>query len=468
VAALPATRILHAIHDFLPRHRAGAEIYAAALCQALRRRHHHVTVLTSDYDLTCAHGNLRWRAHDGLPLVEIVNNWEGSFTDTYQSALLNRRLEQILDVVRPHLLHVHSLLNLSFDLPALAKRRGIAVVGTLHDYTLVCAAGGQRVHQAEEHLCREIDPARCARCVSESVFQTKLAVGAAAGPLGSIARRAAGTLKRVPAVASMAARAATVVAPLLQPADIERRLNAARSAMDAVSLFVSPSRSVAEEYGRLGIPPERLCVSDYGFVAQPLAPRQPRSDRRLRAAYVGTLVWHKGVHVMLEALRHLPPDAIDVAIFGDPAVSPEYVATLRRQAHGLPVRFAGPFTEPERSAVMAALDVIVVPSLWLENSPLVIHEAFMAGVPVIASRIGGIGELVEDRVNGLLVAPGSPEDLAAALRTCLEDSELLAQLSARAPSVKTIEQDAEEWELRYRDALAREERTRSSSAAPVV
>jgi glycosyltransferase involved in cell wall biosynthesis len=113
---------------------------------------------------------------------------------------------------------------------------------------------------------------------------------------------------------------------------------------------------------------------------------------------------------------------------------------------------------------MAGIDVLIVPSLWLENSPLVIHEAFMAGVPVIASRIGGIGELIEDGVNGLLVAPGSPEELGAMLRTCVDDSELLARLSSRAPSIKTMEQDAEEWEERYRDVLAREERTRSSSA----
>src|SRR6476620_2791326 len=105
---MTALRILHAIHDFLPRHRAGAEIYAAALCRALSPRL-HVTVLTADYDLTCAHGDLRWRLQDGLPVVEIVNNWQGSFADTYQSALLNRRLEQILDVVQPHLLHIHRL-----------------------------------------------------------------------------------------------------------------------------------------------------------------------------------------------------------------------------------------------------------------------------------------------------------------------------------------------------------------------
>jgi threonine dehydrogenase-like Zn-dependent dehydrogenase len=64
--------------------------------------------------------------------------------------------------------HVHNLLNLTFDLPMMARRREIAVVATLHDYTLVCASGGQRAHRAEHHRCDVIDVARCARCFCES------------------------------------------------------------------------------------------------------------------------------------------------------------------------------------------------------------------------------------------------------------------------------------------------------------
>ena len=59
---------------------------------------------------------------------------------------------QVLDAVQPHVVHVHSLLNLSFDLPAVARARGVPVVATLHDYSLVCPSGGQRVHRADAHL----------------------------------------------------------------------------------------------------------------------------------------------------------------------------------------------------------------------------------------------------------------------------------------------------------------------------
>ena len=446
-------RVLHAIHDFLPRHRAGAEIYAAALCRELGRRH-HVTIVAADYDPACPHGELRWRLHDGLSVVEVVNNWRGAFTDSYRSPLITRRLEQLLDVVRPEILHVHSLLNLSLDLPALARRHGIEVVGTLHDYTLVCPSGGQRLHRAEAHVCHDIEPERCARCFSQSVFHAKLAAGAVSSTAAT--RRAAAALRtHAPRLATLASRAAGAAAVPIRPTDITARLDAARAAIDAFSMLVSPSESMAEEYRRLGVPPDRLRVSDYGFATQPRVTRLAQPGQPLRAAYMGTLVWHKGVHVILDALRHLPHDAIEVTIFGEPRVSPDYVSALQRQAAGLAVRFAGAFDDGQRAALLACVDVLIVPSLWLENSPLVIHEAFMAAVPVIASRIGGITGLVDDGVNGLLVEPGSAAALAAALRKVCADPALLQRLSANAPAVKTIAQDASEWEARYVEVLGK-------------
>src|SRR4026208_482611 len=161
-------RILHAIHDFVPRHRAGSEIYAFELARQLSRDA-TVFVLAAEYDPAVAHGTLRWRWHEGLPAIELVTNWEvARFDETYSSDRLNAQLRHVLDAASPDVLHVHNLLNLSFDLPRLAKERGAGIVATLHDYTLVCASGGQRVHESDAHVCHSIDADRCARCFNES------------------------------------------------------------------------------------------------------------------------------------------------------------------------------------------------------------------------------------------------------------------------------------------------------------
>ena len=173
----PRLNVLHAIHDFLPRHQAGSELYTFELCRALQERH-HVTVLCAEFDGSRPHGRVIWRLHDGLPIVEIINNWVcGSFAETYRSPLLGERIGQILEAVQPDVVHVHNLLNLSFDLPRLAHAANAAVVATLHDYTLVCPSGGQRIHRSANHVCHEIDTERCARCFGESPFHTLMATG---------------------------------------------------------------------------------------------------------------------------------------------------------------------------------------------------------------------------------------------------------------------------------------------------
>ena len=269
----------------------------------------------------------------------------------------------------------------------------------------------------------------------------------------------AGALRRFgPGATRLATRAAVTTGIRIAASDIRTRLDAAIECLSAFDVLVSPSAALAADFEALGVPRDRLRVSDYGFVpwTKPAGRSAPAAP--LRVGFVGSVVPHKGVHVLVEALRLLPAGVAHLSIVGDPNVAPDYVADLHRRASGLPVEFRGRFDEVERRNVYDALDVLVVPSLWLENSPLVIHEAAMAGVPVVASRIGGIPGLISDDVSGLLVEPGSAQQLAVALRRFVEDPGLCQRLAARAPSVKTIEQDADEWEARYLEARNASER----------
>lgn len=439
-------RLLHAIHDFLPRHQAGSEIYVFELTHELSKRH-DVFVVTAEYDPSTPHGTIRWRSHEGLPVIEVMNNWEfDDFDDTYSSPRLNRQLGHVLDATRPDVLHVHNLLNLSFDLPRLARERGTPSVATLHDYTLVCASGGQRVHAAESHVCDVIETERCGRCFSTSPFHAQLAAGRLTrrGVGARVLKAAAGIQRLFPALADAAAGYMT--GGTISSADMQRRLAYARHVFDQVDLFVAPSAALAGEYVRLGLDERRIQVSDYGFRSLPLAPRVER--RPLTFGFVGTLVWHKGAHVFIDALKHLDGD-FQAVVFGDHDVSAQYSSELRRSAAGLPIRFPGAFRREAVASTYASIDVLVVPSLWPENSPLVIHEAFMHGAAVVAARMGGIPELITDGVNGFLYEPFRTDDLRDRLQRFVDDPSLADRMAARAPAVKTIADDAGEWERRY-------------------
>ena len=269
VMSKPRLNILHAIHDFLPRHQAGSELYAFDLSRELQERH-HVTVLCAEFDGSRMHGQVTWRLHDGLPVVELVNNWVcRSFADTYRSSLIGERVTQILDAVQPDVVHVHNLLNLSFDLPRLAHAANAAVVATLHDYTLVCPSGGQRIHRSENHVCREIDTERCARCFGESPFYSQMAAGqiAAAAPVpGALQRVGRAARRRLPMVTEWAVRVVGLAtAAPVTAFDIQARLDDATQVFEEVDLFVAPSPSLAGEYQKLGLSRSKLRVSDSRF-----------------------------------------------------------------------------------------------------------------------------------------------------------------------------------------------------------
>ena len=453
-----ALRILHAIHDFLPRHAAGSEIYAFHLCRQLAARH-HVHVLAAEYDPARPHGTLAWRVHEGLPVIELINNWEGSFADSWRSERIGAQLDRVLRATQPDVLHIHSLLNLSFDLPRLARARGAAVVATLHDHSLACPAGGQRLHLVERTVCDVIAPARCGACFPHSPFHAQISVaalGRAAGRGGPLVGRAAKwAVKRVPGSAALAKREVQARSRPIPAAEVQARLDHLHEVFEAVQLFVAPSKAVADAHERLGLHRSKLLVSDYGF-AQPSRhspTEEPLSP--VRIGFVGTLVWHKGVHVLLDAARRLPPDSYEIEIWGALDTFPDYTASLRKAAAGLPVRFCGAFANGQTAEVYSRFDLLAVPSLWPENSPLVIHEAFMAGVPVVAARIGGIPELVADGVSGVLYDASSPDALADALRGMVLRPDWLANMASRAPHVKSIEEDARDWERRY-ESLVRE------------
>src|SRR5262249_26824311 len=126
----------------------------------------------------------------------------------------------------------------------------------------------------------------------------------------------------------------------------------------------------------------------------------------------------------------------------------------------------GPLPHHRIPEALESIDVLVVPSVWPENSPLVIREAFLAGIPVIASRIGGIPEIVHDGRDGLLFGPGNVTEQRQAVGRVLHEAGLLDQLRQGLPAVRTIEDDVRQTREVYRDGIARDAaRERASTAS---
>ncbi len=223
-----------------------------------------------------------------------------------------------------------------------------------------------------------------------------------------------------------------------QHAALGRRASALRRwrtvAMRRATHVFCPSEFLRGIVLSWGLPPERVSVLPNA--TPPLPELEARDELRRRfgiegpaLAFAGRLTPAKALDVTLDALEQL--DGVSLLLAGDG----EERARLEARANG-PVRFLGALPRERVLELFAAADAAVLSSAW-ENFPHALVEALAVGTPVIATSVGGVPEIVTDGENGLLVPPGDPGALAAAVRRYFADDELRARLrGAAAPSVE--------------------------------
>lgn len=142
-----------------------------------------------------------------------------------------------------------------------------------------------------------------------------------------------------------------------------------------------------------------------------ISPKKGRSVGSLKLLFVGQLAHHKGLAFLVDAISTLPIDA-RLIIAGDGALRRW---TEKHASDNERITYLGYMPPEELVNVFGVVDALVVPSLCYENSPTVIYEGLQAGLPILASRIGGVGELVEEGKNGFLFIPGDKGDFLRAL-----------------------------------------------------
>lgn len=409
-----------AVHGFPPASTAGVEVYTLRIAQALRARGHDVLVLTAVHDLAAPPGSTRRREHEGVPVVEVVSvHHRGTLAATYDDPELTAAIAGVLAAFRPQCVHVQHLLNLSAGLVAAARAQGARVVFTLHDYWLSCPRDGLRM-RADLTICERMDHGVCAACLVDSPYlvpplQRGLAAAARGVGLGRHLHRLHDLAPRFTETTLRLLRRARPPALTEGAAAMDTRADALRAAAAGVDLFLAPTAFARDRALELGTDPARTRVLRLGVLREP--PRARAAGERRRFGFVGTLAPHKGVHVLVEAFRSLSARDATLDLHGSQSVHPAYAASLRRAAAGDPrVRFRGPFAEGGQDGVLDSFDVLVLPSVWWENSPLVVLEAQGRGLPVIASAVGGVPELVTGD-SGLLVPAGDREALAGALHS---------------------------------------------------
>ncbi len=456
-------KILLVSHRYPPEGAAGTETYAANLAAGLSMRGHAVSVFAAAKDIGSPDLSVRLRDHEGIPVEEVVNNlFHREFRETWDHPRIDAIFGELLDRARPDLVHVQHLMYLSAGCVEAARARKIPVVFTLHDYWLQCPRFGQRLHP-DGAVCDRIDFGRCGTCLPSFKWAQTPAqrrVGAAiAGvrsatgiDLGPIARRTAGALARGSAP-EFAPPPADVAEATAKEAEARSRALFDRI-VPAVDLFLAPSRFLRERFVReWGIPEAKIEHLRFGLDLAAFRAHPRTRSPILRVAFLGSLIAAKGPHVLLEAWRRVPADLRargSLALHGPALHEPEYVASLESLAAEAGARILGPLARAEVARALASIDLLVVPSVWFENAPLVIAEALAARTPLLVSDLGGMSELVEEGRGGWRFEIGDAEDLARKLGQVLADPGRLERL-APAAEPPTFEEHLAAIEARYRE-----------------
>jgi glycosyltransferase involved in cell wall biosynthesis len=415
-------KVVIAVHHFPPRHTSGAELRAYRTAAWLRDHGNDVYVVCVEaIDTGDEHGlTFRNAPYDGLSVRRLSFNLAAApdpFRWTYDNPWIGEHMHGYLAKLRPDLLHLISGYLMSGSALHAAMDLRIPTVVTLTDFWFLCP----RINlvRSNGQLCAPPFKAiTCARCLGEEKRRYRISGQVAPALMNAFWRTQQSHIAR-----------------------IQARMAFLGETLNRVDMIISPSRFLRDLFIEAGVTAEQIVFCRQGRDFPNLTPEllKKTRDTHLRVGYMGQIAPHKGVHTLFEAIRQLPDAALEVKAYGDSTPFPDYSHRLRQMIRqDSRLSLAGVYERTEVSRVLQGLDVVVVPSVWYENSPNTILEAFAHRTPVIVSDLGGMAELVDDEVNGLRFAPGDASSLAKKLRQLIDEPELLTRLKNGVEPIKCL------------------------------
>lgn len=406
-------RVLYVAHNHPTLHPGGAEAYALELYEAMRETPGVEPLLLARIGTNVARRRV---AHPGTPF-SAVNGDPGQyfvFTETEHfdfftltsrdKALYTRHLTDFLLAHRPDVVHLQHTHFIGVDLLSQIRRvlPDASIVYTLHEFLPICHRDGQMVRTFDDELCPEASPRRCNECFPE-----------------------------------------------LSPQAFFLRERFVKGHFANVDRFLAPSAQLMDKYLRWGIGEERIEVEEYGR----LAPRQRAGDPGQTRAptnigFFGQLSRFKGAEVMLDAMAMLDEDTKAHLWLNGANLelqTEEFQAEFAERSEELRdrVTFRGPYDHDELPRLMEDLHWVIVPSIWWENSPLVIQEAFFHRRPIICSDVGGMAEKVRDGIDGIHFRAGDAWSLARTIERATGSPQLWNELREGIEEPYVMEQHVE-------------------------
>jgi len=452
-------RILQVSNGYPPAARGGVETYTQTLAGALADRGYEVEVFCRLSARREPEYTVHYERVAGIAVRRVVNDLTGAvhFSDHFYNLKIEALFNDHLAHFQPDVVHVQHCLGLSATLLPAVHARGLPLIVTLHDFWYLCPR--VNLFNADRTICPgprgEVD---CVRCLG----------GLSLGPLTFLRRWPLYKMiiARLPPLLMHQAWRSLAPGTARPPAaPQERAAHAAQMSHRTETLLdwlqladqcLAPSEFVKAVYVRHGLASKAISVLPLGVArVTPVVARGER-DPALTMVYAGSLQYHKGPDVLIRAVQTLTHLNWRLLLFGYGDPADPFLTEVRALAAGdSRIEFRPPFNQAALPQILAEADVVVVPSRCYETYSLIAREALLAGLPVVASRLGALPEVVKDGVNGYLVPPADVEALAGALARLPEQAPKLRAGTHLQVAAPTLAEHVNALEFVYARALER-------------
>jgi glycosyltransferase involved in cell wall biosynthesis len=394
------------------------------------------------YDKSGPEFRTREYFYEGLPVFVIERNSYGLKTAELYYSLddsFSNLFREYLEKVNPDIVCVHHLNpTYAWMQIKMSKERELPLILMYHTPAMTCLHGDM-LYIGKKVCDGRIDYRRCLFCVQSKYripnFVARLWSNV---PLG-LSRILAQTLER--------SKWKSPIATWLQLPWLCRRW---------IDHFVAVAQWVYEVLLVNDIPEERITLCRHGITENPEITKKKKDNKTLTVGFLGRIHIHKGLDILIKAFRLIPPkySEIKLLIYGlsqsNNKYDERYYLSLRKKSRSdKRIAWKGLLRQEERYQALSELDALIIPSRWLETGPLVLLEAWAAGVPVVGSRLGGLAELIEDDKGGLLFESENPRELANIIIRLYKDPDLLDRIKAGIPRIRRVEEMADELERLY-------------------
>ncbi len=449
-------KVIHVSFCFAPDPIGGTEVYVTNLARDLQGLGVETMVAApSEASRAYTIDGLRVRRYAVDPKITDVVELYGP-GDTLAATEFTR----ILDEEMPDVVHLHAFTRgVSLRLVQAAKERGIPVVFTYHTPTVSCQRGTLLLW-GESFCDGKLDVTRCTGCTLNG--------------LGIYAPLAVQLGRLSPGVGRWLGQRGLqggIWTALRMSELITVRHAGFRQLAAEVDHIVAVCKWVQDLILLNDVPSAKVSLSRHGInwtQGRTTTPVGPSTSEGARLAFVGRFDPTKGLHVLIKAFKMAPTLKATLDVYGvvQGPVSAAYQKEMWALADGDPrISFQDPLPPQDVVPRLRQYDSLAIPSEWLETGPLVALEAFAAGIPVIGWKRGGLNEIVQHGVNGLLIEPGTVVGWIETLRRVAEDANLRAQLKDGVRPPRTSVEVAREMLTLYESLLTRESVPRAEHAA---